>query len=109
MHQHLPAIHSRNPKAFGGYYEWRGAGAIDEVDDGTRPRKALEVEWEFVFTGEPEASRIHDQIEVAVIDVGRALRHAYAIPTDPTRHRSGPLNRTIENQYVFGLLIYQAE
>ena len=109
MHEHLSSIHGGNPEAFGRRYEWRRAGAIDEIDYGTRAGQALEVEWELVVAAEPEAGRIHNQIEVACIHIRPTLGHAYPIPADPTRHRSGPLNRPIEKQYVLDPSIYKAE
>ena len=109
MHQHLPTIHSWNPKTLGRCHKCGRAGAIHQVHYGTRPRKALEIKWEFVFNGQPEAGRVHNQIEVAVIDIGITFRHPYAIPTNSACHCSSALNSAIENQYVLGLIIYQAE
>jgi hypothetical protein len=97
VQQHLPTVYRWNPKAFGRFHKCRRGGAIHQVHYGTCPCEALEIEWEFVFTAEPEAGRVHNQVEVAVIDIGATFRHAYAIASDSARHRSSPLNRAIEN------------
>jgi hypothetical protein len=109
VHQHLPAIYSRNPKTPGRSHKRRRTRAIHQVHHGTRPRKALKIEWEFIVTVEPQTGRVHNQVELAVIDIGMAFRNANTIPTDPARHCSGPLNRTIKNQHVLGLIINQAD